>query len=154
MTTSNFDGIPSLGTATDTVNLANSLPDVSQLEKLANELFLALPCDGTGTGVGLLSSAASKAASNVFNEQLSGIDKALIPGTSPNHFGVPGEAELQKLFAPRSASVGSFPSSKLATSHPDDALSALHAPQQPVDKSLFTGINTQGFDLPGEAELK
>jgi len=150
MTTSNFDGIPSLGTASDTLNLANALPDVSQLEKLANELFSALPCDGTGTGVGLLSSAAS----NVFNEQLSSIDKTLIPGTSPNHFGVPGEAELQKLFAPRSASVGSFPSSKLATSHPDDALSALHAPQQPVDKSLFTGINTQGFDLPGEAELK
>jgi cysteine desulfurase/selenocysteine lyase len=146
MTTSNFEP----DKYTDTVDLANALPDVTLLEKLANEMFSALPCDGTGNGFGLLSNAAF----NVGNEQVSSIDKAFLPGTSANHYGLPGEAELQKLFAPRSASVGSFPSAKLAGSHPDEALSALSPPQPATDKSLFTGINTQGFDLPGEAELK
>jgi cysteine desulfurase/selenocysteine lyase len=146
MTTSNFEP----DKYTDTVDLANALPDVTLMVKLANEMFSALPCDGTGSGFGLLSNAAFNAG----YEQVSSIDKAYLPGTSPNHYGLPGEAELQKLFAPRSTSAGSFPSAKLAGSHPDEALSALLPPQPVADKSLFTGINTQGFDLPGEAELK
>ncbi|NOU13527.1 MAG: hypothetical protein HOO92_06090, partial [Methylococcaceae bacterium] len=134
MTTSNFERLPGSENFAETIDVPNALPDVSQLEKLANEIFSALPCDGTGTGVGLLSSAAS----NLFNEQASVIDKSLIPGTSPNHYGLPGEAELQKLFAPRSASAGSYPSSKYATSHPDDALTAF-GPKK-ADTPLFTGI--------------
>jgi len=148
MTTSNFERFTGSENFAETIDVPNALPDVSQLEKLANELFSALPCDGTGTGVGLLSSAAS----NVFNEQVSVVDKSLIPGTSPNHYGLPGEAELQKLFAPRSASAGSYPSSKYATSHPDDALTAF-GPKK-ADNSLFTGIDTHGFESPGEVELQ
>jgi len=149
MTTSNFGGLNSTEHFGETVDLANGLPDVSQLEKLANQFFTALPCDGSGAGLGILANAAS----NVLNEQYASIDKAFIPGTSPQHFGLPGEAELQKLFSPRSASVGSHPNSHLTTSHPDKALSELSPPQS-LDSSLFAGINTQGFDLPGEAELR
>jgi cysteine desulfurase/selenocysteine lyase len=150
MTISNLSGFNDANQTTQTVDQNVALPDVTQLEKLANQFFSALPCDGSGAGLGI----ASAALSNVYNEQLSSIDKAFIPGTSPQHFGLPGEAELQKLFAPRSASVGSYPDSKLATSHPDKALGELSTPQQSSETSLFNGINTHGFDLPGEAELK
>jgi len=151
MTTSDFNGITAPTDFTGNLDIPASLPDVAQLEKIANELFSALPCDGSGSGLGLLSSAAA----NVFNAQLSSIDKDFVPNPSPSHYGLPGEAELQKLLSPRSASVGSFPSSKLAGSHPDEAAQqSLSSLSSGISKNPLASVSTQGFDLPSDSGIQ
>ena len=75
-----------------------SLPDIAQLTKLANELFTALPCDGSRVGL------AASAVQGGLTSSLPGADKSGIP----QGFGLPGEAELQKLLAPRQPSFGVF----------------------------------------------
>jgi cysteine desulfurase/selenocysteine lyase len=71
-----------------------SLPDVEQLTKLANELFSALPCDGSRLGIAASSVPGGLTAS------LAGLDA----GAPAQDFGLPGEAGLRQLFAPRKGS--------------------------------------------------
>jgi cysteine desulfurase/selenocysteine lyase len=125
-----------------------SLPDIERLSKLANELFTALPCDGSRLGL------ASSAVPGGFTSLLAGAYKAGIAGSTQG-FGLPGDAELQKFFAqsqppsyqnvPDSLDTGSVfgnPSPNTASS-----LSGF-------DKSVLAGILPNDFGLPDEAQLQ
>jgi len=129
-----------------------SLPDVDQLTKLANELFSALPCDGSRLGI------TSSAVPDGFTSSLAGLDKAGVTGIAPQGFGLPGEAALRQLFAPRKPSFESVPDSldtgpvfgnpHSATAH------GLTSPLAGLDKAVLAGIFAHDFGLPGEAELQ
>ncbi|MGZ5560783.1 MAG: family 2A encapsulin nanocompartment cargo protein cysteine desulfurase [Methylobacter sp.] len=120
-----------------------SLPDIEQLTKLANELFTALPCDGSR--IGLAASAA-----NGLTSSLPGADKL---GT-PQDFGLPGKAELQELLAPRQPSFNSVPDSIDTGSVFGNPSSTAAAPLAGLDKSVLAGILPQDFGLPDEAQLR
>ena len=75
-----------------------SLPDEDHLTKLANQLFSELPCDGSRLGIDAF------AAPGGLSSSLAGLDKSGITGFEPRGFGLPGEAELRQLFAPRQPS--------------------------------------------------
>jgi cysteine desulfurase/selenocysteine lyase len=105
-----------------------SLPDIEQLTKLANELFTALPCDGSRIGL---------AASAV-----------------PQGFDLPGEADLQKLLAPRQPSFDSVPDSLDTGSVFGNPSSTATSPLAGLDKSVLEGILPNDFGLPDEAQLQ
>ncbi len=121
-----------------------SLPDIEQLTKLANELFTALPCDGSR--IGLVSSAAPTGLTS----SLPGADKSGIP----QDFGLPGEADLQKLFAPRQPSFDSVPDSLDTGSVFGNPSPAATSPLSGLDKSVLEGILPHNFGLPDEAQLQ
>jgi len=94
----------------DQANLAQrgvtaSLPDAAQLTKLANELFSALPCDGSRIGI------AASAIPGGLSSPLAGLDKTGVTGITPQGSGLPGDAELRRLFELRQPSFGSVPDS-------------------------------------------
>jgi len=120
-----------------------SLPDIEQLTKLANELFTALPCDGSR--IGLAASAASGLTSS-----LPGADKS----GAPQGFGLPGEAALQELLAPRQPSFDSVPDSIDTGSVFGSPTSAAASPLAGLDKSVLAGVLPQDFGLPDEAQLR
>ena len=62
------------------------LPDIEHLTKLANELFTALPCDGSRLG-------------QVSGFIPSGLTSPLASSASVQDFALPGDAELHKFFA-------------------------------------------------------
>ncbi len=118
-----------------------ALPDIEQLTKLANEMFSELPCDGSRIGL-----AASAVPSGLTSP---------VPGAGdfevPKGFGLPGEAELQKLLAPRHPSFGSIPDSL------DTGPVFAKPPASPLadlDKSVLEGILPHNFGLPDEAQLQ
>ncbi|MGZ5055759.1 MAG: family 2A encapsulin nanocompartment cargo protein cysteine desulfurase [Methylobacter sp.] len=115
-----------------------SLPDIAQLTKLANELFTALPCDGSRVGL-----AASAAQGGVASK--SGI---------PQGFGLPDEAELQKLLAPRQSSVASVPDSLDTGSVFGNPSSAATSPLAGLDESVLAGVLPHDFGLPDAAQLQ
>src|SRR5450631_278516 len=61
-----------------------SLPDEGQLTKLANELFSALPCDGSRLGLD------ASAVPGGWSSTLAGFDKSGVTGIAPQGFGPPG----------------------------------------------------------------
>ena len=129
-----------------------SLPDVDQLTKLANELFTALPCDGSRLGI------AASAVPGGLTSSLAGFDKSGVTGIAPQAFGLPGEAELRQLFAPRNPSFESVPDS-LDTGpvfgNPTSATAyGLTSSLAGLDKAVLAGIFAHDFGLPGEAELQ
>ena len=128
-----------------------SLPDVDHLTKLANELFSALPCDGSRLGI------AASAVPGGLTSPLAGFDKAGVTGISSQGFGLPGEAELRQLFAPRKPSFESVPDS-LDTGpvfgNPPSAQHGLTSPLAGLDQAVLAGIFAHDFGLPGEAELQ
>ncbi|MGZ8159433.1 MAG: family 2A encapsulin nanocompartment cargo protein cysteine desulfurase [Methylobacter sp.] len=113
-----------------------SLPDIEQLTKLANEMFTALPCDGSR--IGLVASF------------LPGADKSAIP----QDFDLPGEADLQKLVAPRQPSFDSVPDSLDTGSVFGNPSSIAKSPLAGLDKSVLEGILPHNFGLPDEAQLQ
>ena len=121
-----------------------SLPDIEQLTKLANELFTALPCDGSRIGI------ASSAVPSGLTSSLAGADKSEIP----QGFDLPGEAELQKLFAPRQPSFDSVPDSLDTGSVFGNPSSTTTSPLAGLDKSVLAGILPHDFGLPDEAQLQ
>ncbi len=121
-----------------------SLPDIAQLTQLANELFTALPCDGSRIGI------ASSAVPSGLTSSLPGADKSAIP----QGFDLPGEAELQKLFAPHQPSFDSVPDSIDTGSVFGNPSSATTSPLAGLDKSVLAGILPQDFGLPDEAQLQ
>ena len=130
----------------------SSLPDVDQLTKLANELFTALPCDGSRLGI------AASAVPGEYTSSLAGFDKSGVTGIPSLGFGLPGEAELRQLFAPRKPSFESVPDS-LDTGpvlgNPTSATTyGSTSPLVGLDKAVLAGILPHDFGLPGEAELQ
>lgn len=117
-----------------------SLPDIEQLSKLANELFTALPCDGSRIGI------AASAVQGGETSPLAGADRS--------GFGLPGEAELQKLFAPRQPSLASVPDSLDTGSVFGNRSSAATSPLAGLDKSVLDGVLPHDFGLPDEAQLQ
>jgi len=79
------------------------LPDIDHLTKLANELFSALPCDGSRPGI------AASLVTRGLTSSLAGLDKAGVTGITPQGFGLLRGAELRQLFAPRQPSFESVP---------------------------------------------
>ncbi|MGZ4994718.1 MAG: family 2A encapsulin nanocompartment cargo protein cysteine desulfurase [Methylobacter sp.] len=120
-----------------------SLPDIEQLTKLANELFTALPYDGSR--IGLAASAVNGLASS-----LPGVDKLEIP----QGFAQPGEVELQKLFALDQPSLKNVPDSLDTGSVFGNPSSAATSPLAGLDESVLAGIFPHDLGLPGEAELQ
>ncbi|MFA6162691.1 MAG: family 2A encapsulin nanocompartment cargo protein cysteine desulfurase [Methylobacter sp.] len=119
-----------------------SLPDIEQLTKLANELFTALPCDGSRIGL------AASAVKGTATSPLAGADKLEIP----QGFGLPGEAELQKLFAQSQPSFESVPDSLDTGSVFGNPATA--SPLAGLDKSVLASILPHDFGLPDEAQLQ
>ena len=101
MNTSEFDK-SSLAQQAFTENLDHTaaLPDVAELTRLANELFTALPCDGSRIGI------AASAVPGGFASPLVGLDKSRVVGIVPQGLGLPGEAELRHLSAPALSPTG------------------------------------------------
>jgi cysteine desulfurase / selenocysteine lyase len=152
MNTSEFDQ-SSLAQHDFTENLGTaSLPDVDQLTKLANELFSALPCDGSRLGI------AASAVPGGLSSPLAGLDKSGVTGFAPQGFGLPGEAELRYLFAPRKPSFESVPDSldtgSVYGNPPSTAAPGLTSPLAGLDKAVLAGVFQHDFGLPGEAELQ
>ena len=129
---------------------AASLPDVDYLTKLANELFSALPCDGSRLGIG--TSAVSGGAVS----PLAGLGHSGVTGIAPQAVGLPGELELRQLFAPRQPSFESVPDSLDTGSVLGNTPSAPGLPSSfaGLDKSVLSGIFPHDFGLPGAAELQ
>lgn len=141
MNTSNFE--PS-SSAQQGFTQNASLPDIEQLSKLANELFTALPCDGSRLGI------ASSAVQGGLTSPLAGADKSEIP----QGFGLPGEAELQKLFAQPQPSYQGVPDSLDTGSVFGNQSPATASPLAGLDKSVLEGILPNDFGLPDEAQLQ
>ena len=87
----------------ENLELANSLPDIDQLTKLANELFTTLPCDGSRLGL------AATAVQGRPSLSLAGLDNVGITGITPQGLGLPGEAALRQLFAHQKPAFNSVP---------------------------------------------
>jgi cysteine desulfurase/selenocysteine lyase len=121
-----------------------SLPDIEQLTKLANELFTALPCDGSRIGL------AASAVPSGLTSSLPGADKSSIP----QGFDLPDEAALQKLLAPRQPSFDSVPDSLDTGSVFGNSSSTATSPLAGLDKSVLAGILPHDFGLPDEAQLQ
>ena len=131
----------------------SSLPDIDQLTKLANELFTALPCDGSRLGI------AASAVPGGLTSPLAGFDKSGVTGIAPQGFGLPGEAELRQLFAPRSKpSFESVPDSldtgPVFGNPPSATGYGSTSSLAGLDKAVLAGIFSHDFGLPGEAELQ
>ena len=129
-----------------------SLPDVDHLTKLANELFTALPCDGSRLGID------ASAVQGGLASPLTGFDKSGVPGTTQQGFGLPGEAELRALFAPRKPSFESVPNhldTGPVLGNPSSAAGyGLTSSLAGLDKNVLAGIFPHDFGLPGEADLQ
>ena len=129
-----------------------SLPDVEQLTKLANELFSALPCDGSRLGI------AASALQGGLASPLTEFDKVGVKGITSQVLGLPGEAELRQLFAPRNPSFESVPDhldTGPVLGNPTSATSYdLTSSLAGLDKAVLAGIFAHDFGLPGEAELQ
>lgn len=137
---------------TETSGQTASLPDIDQLTKLANELFSAAPCDGSRLGI------AASAIPGGLASPLAGLDKVGVTAIAPQAYGLPGEAELRQLFAPRKPSFESVPDT-LDTGpffgNPTSATAEdLTSPLADLDKAVLAGILAHDFGLPGEAELQ
>jgi len=126
----------------------SSLPDVEHLTKLANELFSALPCDGSRLGI------ASSAVPGGYTSSLPGFDKAGLTGISSQGLGLPGDAELRQLFVPRQPSFESVPDSLDTGPVSGNPPNGLTSPLAGLDKAVLAGIFAHDFGLPGEAELQ
>ncbi|MEI7994595.1 MAG: family 2A encapsulin nanocompartment cargo protein cysteine desulfurase [Methylococcaceae bacterium] len=133
-----------------------SLPDEGYLTQLANELFSALPCDGSRLGLD------ASAVPGGLSSTLAGFGQSGVTGITPQGFGPPGAVELQQVFAPRKPSFESVPDS-LDTGPVYGNSSSAAAPSLPssfagVDPSVLAGIIPQDFPhdfgLPGPAELQ
>jgi cysteine desulfurase/selenocysteine lyase len=131
---------------------AASLPDEGYLTQLANELFSALPCDGSRLGLD------ASAVPGGLSSYLAGFGQSGISGVAPQGFGQPGEAELRQVFAPRKPSFESVPDT-LDTgpaygNSPSAAATGFPSSLAGIDQSVLAGIFSHDFGLPGQAELQ
>jgi cysteine desulfurase/selenocysteine lyase len=129
-----------------------SLPDIDDLTKLANELISALPGDGSRLGI------ADSAVPGGLSSPLAGLEKSGVTGiTTPQGFALPGEAELRQLFAPRKPSLEQIPhhldTGPVLSSPPSTTAPGLSSPLAGLDQAMLAGILPHNSGLPGEAEL-
>ena len=117
------------------------LPDIAHLTKLANELFTALPCDGSKVGQ----------ASTLVP---SGLTSPLASTASAQDFSLPGDAELNKFFAPSSSPYQQVPDSLDTGSVFGNNSSNTTTSLAGFDKSVLAGILPNNFGLPDEAQLQ
>ena len=142
MNTSNFE--PS-NTAQQGFNQSTGLPDIEQLTRLANELFTALPCDGSR--LGLVSSAIPGGLAS----PLAGAQQSGIPGQG---HGLPGDAALQKFFAKPEPSFNDVPNHLDTGSVFDKPSPSTSSSLSGFDKSVLAGVLPTDFGLPDEAQLQ
>ena len=152
MITSEFDkSNPAQQGFTENVGTA-SLPDIDHLTKLANQLFSELPCDGSRLGID------ASAVPGGLSSSLAGLNKSGVTGFEPQGFGLPGEAELRQLLAPRKPSFESVPDSLDTGPVIGNPYSAsapgLSSPLAGLDKDVLAGVFAHNFGLPGESELQ
>ena len=117
------------------------LPDIAQLTKLANELFTALPCDGSRLG-----QASTLIAS--------GLTSPLASAASAQDFALPGDAELNKFFANSSSPYQSVQDSLDTGSVYGNNSPITNTSLAAFDKSVLAGILPNDFGLPDEAQLQ
>ena len=117
------------------------LPDIAQLTKLANELFTALPCDGSRLG-----QASTLIAS--------GLTSPLASAASAQDFALPGDAELNKFFANSSSPYQSVQDSLDTGSVYGNNSPNTNTSLAAFDKSVLAGILPNDFGLPDEAQLQ
>jgi cysteine desulfurase/selenocysteine lyase len=142
MNTNNFE--PS-NTAQQGFNQSTGLPDIEQLTRLANELFTALPCDGSR--LGLVSSAIPGGLAS----PLAGAQQSGIPGQG---HGLPGDAALQKFFAKPEPSFNDVPNHLDTGSVFDKPSPSTSSSLSGFDKSVLAGVLPTDFGLPDEAQLQ
>ena len=142
MNTSNFE--PS-NTAQQGFNQSTGLPDIEQLTRLANELFTALPCDGSR--LGLVSSAMPGGLAS----PLAGVQQSGIPDQG---LGLPGDAALQKFFAKPEPSFNEVPNHLDTGSVFDKPSPSTSLNLSVFDKSVLAGVLPTDFGLPDEAQLQ
>ena len=142
MNTSNFE--PS-NTAQQGFNLNSALPDIEQLTRLANELFTALPCDGSSLG------AVSSAIPGRLTSPLAGVEQSGIPDQG---LGLPGAAELEKFFAKPEPSFNEVPNHLDTGSVFDKPSPSTSSSLSGFDKSVLAGVLPNDFGLPDEAQLQ
>jgi cysteine desulfurase/selenocysteine lyase len=153
MNTSEFDPLnPAQQAFTNQLDINQSLPDIEQFTKLANELFTALPCDGSRLGI------VASAAPIDWTSGIASLDKAGIPSAAQQDFGLPGEAALRQLFAQRQPVFASVPDRLDTGAIPDQPGSAsgqaLPAYLAGLDTHVLAGVFQHDAGLPGEAELQ
>ncbi len=117
------------------------LPDIAQLTKLANELFTALPCDGSRLG-----QASTLIAS--------GLTSPLASAASAQDFALPGDAELNTFFANSSSPYQSVQDSLDTGSVYGNNSPNTNTSLAAFDKSVLAGILPNDFGLPDEAQLQ
>ena len=145
MTTSNFEA--SMPAQQDFSPQASFL-DIGQLSKLANEMFATLPCDGSRLGV------ATAAVPGGIPSLLANAEKSATVDIPRQNDRLPGEAELQKLFAPRQQPIASVPDSLDTSPVFSKPSSPALSPLAALDKSVLAGILPHDFGLPDQAQLQ
>jgi cysteine desulfurase / selenocysteine lyase len=122
-----------------------SLPDVDHLAKLANELFSALPCDGSRLN------AASSLIPGGLATPASRLNIVGAGVITPQGFGLPGEAELQQLLVSRppsgSSVAGAIDLRSISTIPSTGAAHQLATKLTPeAEKSVDTGLSPQALE--------
>ena len=117
------------------------LPDIEHLTKLANELFTALPCDGSRLG-------------QTSTLVPSGLSSPLASALSVQDFSLPGDAELHKFFAKSESPYQSVPDSLDTGSVYGNNSPNTNTSLAALDKSILAGILPNDFGLPDEAQLQ
>ncbi len=147
MTTSNFEPPKSVP---KNFPQTGDLPDIAQLTKMANELFTALPCDGSR--LGLAKSALPNEVQSTVTSSLPGFNQASLPNVGQQAFELPGDAELKRYFAKPQGSYQGVPDS-IDSSPVFGSPSTEHSLAN-FDKSTLSGILPGDFGLPDEAQLQ
>jgi cysteine desulfurase / selenocysteine lyase len=152
MNTSEFNKAnPAEQSLTENLGTA-SLPDIDHLTKLANELFSALPCDGSRLG------SAASSVSGGLASPLANFDKTRVTGIAPQSLGLPGEAEVRHFFASQKPSFENVPNSidtsPVYGNPPSATAHGLPSSLSGLDKVVLAGIFQHDFGLLGESELQ
>jgi cysteine desulfurase/selenocysteine lyase len=127
--------------AAQAVTESAALPDIAHLTKWANELFTALPCDGSRLGQ----------ASTLIT---SGLTSSLASASSVQDFALPGDAELHKFFSHSPSPYQQVPDSLDTGSVYGNNSPNTNTSLAAVDKSILAGILPNDFGLPDEAQLQ
>ena len=149
MTTSNFEPPTSVP---QSFSQESGLPDIGQLTKMANELFTALPCDGSR--LGLAKGALPNEIPSTVSSPLPGFNQSSLPTQlGQQSFDLPGDVELQKFFAKPENSYKDVPHALDTSPVLGGAPSTEHSLAN-FDKSTLSGILPSDFGLPDEAQLQ
>ena len=149
MTTSNFEPPTSVP---QSFSQESGLPDIGQLTKMANELFTALPCDGSR--LGLAKAALPNEIPSTVSSPLPGFNQSSLPTQlGQQSFDLPGDVELQKFFAKPENSYKDVPHALDTSPVLGGAPSTEHSLAN-FDKSTLSGILPSDFGLPDEAQLQ